>query len=144
MKDRARVLLIWPGGLFGGGANFGVPQLLMIASAIRRASDAIVEVVDFDMERAFGPIDLARVVAGGYDLVGISCYSSYDYLKVMAIGARLRELLPRAWLVTGAITRARDRKTSPRRTRRSTSWWWATASAPWRAWRAPSRAGAAR
>ncbi|MCA9597144.1 MAG: radical SAM protein [Myxococcales bacterium] len=101
MKDRPRVLLIWPGGLFGGGANFGVPQLLMIASAIRRASDAIVEVVDFDMERAFGPIDLARVVAGGYDLVGISCYSSYDYLKVMAIGARLRELLPRAWLVTG-------------------------------------------
>lgn len=99
--DRPRVLLIWPGGLFGGGANFGVPQLLMIARAIRKASDAHVDVVDFDMERAFGPIDLARLVAPGYDLVGISCYSSYDYLKVMAIGARLRELLPAAWLVTG-------------------------------------------
>ena len=31
-----RVLLLWPGGLFGGGANFGVPQLLSIASALRR------------------------------------------------------------------------------------------------------------
>lgn len=99
--DRPRVLLLWPGGLFGGGANFGVPQLLMLAAAIRQKTDAVVEVVDLDMERAFGAVDLARITQGGYDLVGISCYSSYDYLKVMAIAARLRELLPRAWLVTG-------------------------------------------
>src|SRR5205085_8048783 len=33
--DRPRVLLIWPGGLFGGGANFGVPQLLGIAASMR-------------------------------------------------------------------------------------------------------------
>src|SRR5678815_5295916 len=99
--DRPRVLLIWPGGLFGGGANFGVPQLLMIASTIRAKSDAIVDIVDFDMERAFGPIDLGKLLAPGYDLVGISCYSSYDYLKVMAIGERLRAFLPKAWLVTG-------------------------------------------
>ncbi len=99
--DRPRVLLLWPGGLFGGGANFGVPQLLLLAAAIRRSTDAQVDVVDLDMERAFGRVDLARLVAGGYDLVGISCYSSYDYLKVMAIAARLRELLPRAWLVSG-------------------------------------------
>ncbi|MBK7586643.1 MAG: cobalamin-dependent protein [Myxococcales bacterium] len=99
--DRPRVLLLWPGGLFGGGANFGVPQLLMIASAIRQRADVEVDVVDLDMERGLGRVDLARVVQGGYDLVGISCYSSYDYLKVMAIAARLRELLPKAWLVTG-------------------------------------------
>ncbi|MFO0569983.1 MAG: cobalamin-dependent protein [Polyangiaceae bacterium] len=101
LKDRPRVLLLWPGGLFGGGANFGVPQMLLLAAAIRRRTSAEVEVVDLDMERAFGVVDLARIAARGYDLVGISCYSSYDYLKVMAIGARLRELLPRAWFVTG-------------------------------------------
>jgi protein-L-isoaspartate(D-aspartate) O-methyltransferase len=33
--------------------------------------------------------------------VGVSCYSSFDYLKVMALGERLRSVLPRAWLVTG-------------------------------------------
>ncbi len=100
--DRPRVLLLWPGGLFGGGANFGIPQMLSIAGACRRAG-AEVDVVDLDLERALGPVDLARIVARGgpYDLVGISCYSSYDYLKVMEIGAALRRLLPRAWLATG-------------------------------------------
>ena len=58
-SDRVRVLLLWPGGLFGGGANFGVPQLLSIAGVLLRDGDAIVDVVDFDLERAFGPVDLA-------------------------------------------------------------------------------------
>lgn len=99
--DRPRVLLVWPGGLFGGGANFGVPQMLGIAASIRAATEATVDVVDLDMERAFGQVDLAKLVRPGYDLIGLGCYSSFDYLKVMAIGARLRELAPRAWLVTG-------------------------------------------
>ncbi len=99
--DRPRVLLLWPGGLFSGGANFGVPQLLSIAAAIRQKSDAIVDVVDLDMERALGPVNLGELVKPGYDLVGISCYSSYDYLKVMAIAAHLRTHLPKAWFVTG-------------------------------------------
>jgi protein-L-isoaspartate(D-aspartate) O-methyltransferase len=99
--DRPRVLLLWPGGLFAGGANFGVPQLLLLAAAIRKHSGATVDVVDLDMERAFGPVDLGKLLAPGYDLVGLSCYSSYDYLKVMAIAERMRELSPRTWLVTG-------------------------------------------
>ncbi len=99
--DRPRVALIWPGGLFGGGANFGVPQLLMIARAIKQGTSAEVDVIDLDMERAFGPVDLTELLAPGYDLIGISCYSSYDYLKVMALAERIRALAPRAWLVTG-------------------------------------------
>ncbi len=100
-RDRPKVLLLWPGGLFAGGANFGVPQLLSIASVLRRHADAVVDVVDLDMERALGPIDLGRLLGRGYDLVGLSCYSSYDYLKVMALGAEIKRLLPRAWVVTG-------------------------------------------
>ena len=87
--DRPRVLLLWPGGLFGGGANFGVPQLLSIAGVLEQHGDAVVDVVDMDLERAFGQIDL-RALCRGYDLVGVSCYSSYDYLKVMAIAEVLR------------------------------------------------------
>jgi len=100
--DRPRALLVWPGGLFTGGANFGVPQLLAIAAAMKSAADVEVHVVDLDAERAFGPIDLVRLLTRGpYDLVGIACYSSYDYLKVMELGRRVRALATRAWLVTG-------------------------------------------
>jgi protein-L-isoaspartate(D-aspartate) O-methyltransferase len=100
--DRPRVLLLWPGGLFVGGANFGIPQILSIAAVCRRAG-AEVDVVDLDLERALGPVDLKKIVrrGGPYDLVGISCYSSYDYLKTVAIAEQIRALLPRAWLVSG-------------------------------------------
>ncbi|MBX3192441.1 MAG: cobalamin-dependent protein [Labilithrix sp.] len=100
-RDRPRALLVWPGGLFTGGANFGVPQLLAIAAAMR-AADVDVDVVDLDAERAFGAFDLGALVSRRrYDLVGISCYSSYDYLKVCAIASLVREKLPRAWIATG-------------------------------------------
>ena len=104
-RDRARALLVWPGGLFSGGANFGVPQLLAIAAAMKATGDVDVDVIDLDAERAFGhTTDLDTLIAGGdrpYDIVGISCYSSYDYLKVCAIAERVRQKLPRAWVVTG-------------------------------------------
>ncbi len=103
MTDRPRALLVWPGGLFTGGANFGVPQLLAIAAAMRAAADVDVDVVDLDVERAFGKVDLRALIerGGRYDLVGIACYSSYDYLKVMEIAGRVRALLPGAWIATG-------------------------------------------
>ena len=116
--DRPRVLLLWPGGLFGGGANFGVPQLLSIASVLERGGDAIVDIVDLDMERALRAGGSEARLAPGYDLIGISCYSSYDYLKVMAIADSLKRVAPDAWLTTGGyhasarpgdFTRARRR-----------------------------------
>lgn len=97
--DQPRVLLLWPGGLFGGGGNFGVPQLLSLAASAR-AAGALVTVVDLDLERALGPIDVLRLGAG-YDLIGVACYSSYDYLKTLALGALLRRASPRAWLAVG-------------------------------------------
>lgn len=99
--DRPRVLLLWSGGLFEVGANFGVPQLLGMARVLETQADAVVDVVDLDMERGLGGLDFSALARNGYDLVGISCYSSYDYLKVMALGERLRSFLPRAWIVTG-------------------------------------------
>lgn len=99
--DRPRVLLLWPGGVLYGRPNFGVPQLLGLANALARNTSASVSVVDLDMERLLGPIDFRRLLAPGYDLVGISCYSSYDLLKVEALAGWVREVLPDAWLVTG-------------------------------------------
>jgi protein-L-isoaspartate(D-aspartate) O-methyltransferase len=99
-RDRPRALLIWPGSLFGGGGNFGVPQLLAMAAAMKVHADC--DVIDLDTERAFGRVDLSALVARGpYDLIGVACYSSYDYLKVVELGKLLRALAPKAWLVTG-------------------------------------------
>jgi protein-L-isoaspartate(D-aspartate) O-methyltransferase len=100
-KDVPRVLLLWPGGLGGGGGNFGVPQLLSIAGAVRQRTGAHVEVVDLDLERGLGRVDVDAIFARGWDLVGISCYSSFDYLKVCELAKRARAATPRAWLVTG-------------------------------------------
>ncbi|MCA9633681.1 MAG: cobalamin-dependent protein [Myxococcales bacterium] len=102
-RDRPRVLLLWPGGLFSGGGNFGVPQLLSLAQALHRGVDAEVEILDLDSERALSPrgVDLAALAKQRYDLVGVSCYSSYDYLKVVTLGEVLRHHLPDAWLVVG-------------------------------------------
>ncbi len=99
--DRPRVALLWPGGLFSSGANFGVPQLLMIASMLKRQVDAEVDVFDLDMERAFGPFDLSALGRRNYDLIGLSCYSSFDYLKVMEMARMIRAAAPKAWIVTG-------------------------------------------
>jgi protein-L-isoaspartate(D-aspartate) O-methyltransferase len=96
--------LIWPGGLFAGGGNFGVPQLLGLAAIARRAG-ADVSVIDLDCERALSPrgIDLRAIVTrdGLPDLIGIACYSSFDYLKVLAIAEHLKAIAPRAWIATG-------------------------------------------
>lgn len=99
--DALRVLLLWPGGLMRSGANFGVPQLLSMAGVLRQRLGAEVVVVDLPLERAFGPVDLRAIGRRGYDLCGISCYSSYDYLKVMALAATLRAELPEACFVAG-------------------------------------------
>jgi len=98
---RPRVLLISPGGSFAASRCFGVPQILSIAAALRNVANARVDVVDLDFERAFGAVEIARLVRDPYDLVGISCYSSFEYIKVMALAGRLRQILPRAWIVAG-------------------------------------------
>lgn len=99
-RDRPYVLLLWPGGLFAPDASFGVPQLLCLAGAL--ANDAIVDVVDLNMERARGAVDLRRIAERRrYTLVGIAAYSSFEYLKVRAIALHFRELIPEATIVVG-------------------------------------------
>lgn len=94
-----RVLLVWPGAMFEPEGNFGVPQMLNLAQYIRKHASARVDVIDLDMERHFGGFDLAR--CADYDVVGLSCYSSFDYLKVCEIARLIKEACPGVCLVTG-------------------------------------------
>jgi protein-L-isoaspartate(D-aspartate) O-methyltransferase len=100
-----RVLLVWPGTDGAAAGNFGVPQLVTIASYLRAKTNAVVEIVDLYAERALGPVDLERLLSGtsgsGFDVVGFSCYSSYDFLLVDALATVVRRVLPQALLVAG-------------------------------------------
>lgn len=101
MSEALKVALIWPGGVFGSEGNFGVPQILSLAAAAQRTERAAVTVYDLDAERALSGFSPQRFGACAYDIVGFSCYSSYDYLKVMALAAWLRPYAPGAWFVVG-------------------------------------------
>lgn len=96
-----RVALIWPGGVFGSEGNFGIPQILSLAKAAQETGCAEVTVYDLDAERALGTRLDEEIRRGRYDLVAISCYSSYDYLKVMALASWLRPCAEAAWFVVG-------------------------------------------
>jgi protein-L-isoaspartate(D-aspartate) O-methyltransferase len=104
-KKPVRVLLLWPGTDGAAAGNFGVPQLVTIATYVREKTGARIDVIDLFAERALGRVDLGKLLRGpdgaGYDVVGFSCYSSFDFLKVEAIAKLAREVLPRAVLVAG-------------------------------------------
>ncbi len=101
----ARVLLIWPGTDGTAAGNFGCPQLVTMATYVREKTGAHIDIVDLHAERAFGPVDLGRIFRGpegrGYDVVGFSCYSSFDFLKTEAVAQIAREILPTAVICAG-------------------------------------------
>ncbi|MDH5492265.1 MAG: radical SAM protein [Myxococcales bacterium] len=102
---RPRVLLLWPGEMGGGGGSFGAPQLVILGSYLQARTRAEVAIRDLQMERAFGPVSLPRLLAGpdgrGYDVIGISVYSSFDFLKCQAIAEAAKARWPAAWIVAG-------------------------------------------
>jgi protein-L-isoaspartate O-methyltransferase/radical SAM superfamily enzyme YgiQ (UPF0313 family) len=105
MSARPKVLLVWPGSEGAAAGNFGVPQLVGLAGYLRARAGADVTVCDLACERAFGKVDLAKLFAGpdgrGYDVIGFSVYSSFDYLLVSALAELARAGHPRAVLVAG-------------------------------------------
>ena len=100
MSAPVRVLLLWPGTGGAASGNFGVPQLVSLATWLRERAGAAVTVVDLMAERAFGPVNVADLVRG-YDVVCVGVYSSYDHLKCMAIAQVARQESPRAVIVAG-------------------------------------------
>ena len=102
MSTRPKVLLVWPGSEGAAAGNFGVPQLVGLAGYLRARAGAEVTVCDLACERAFGKVDLAKLFAGpdgrGYDVIGFSVYSSFDYLLVSALAeGRANASMSRAW-----------------------------------------------
>lgn len=96
------VLLLSPGILKWTDADFGLPHLVSLGSWVQARTGVRVEILDLGYE-AGDHHALARTLAelGPFLLIGISCYSSYDYLRVMTLARFVRGLYPDVPLVTG-------------------------------------------
>ena len=96
------MLLLSPGIIKWTDADFGLPHLVSMGGLLQRELDLRVEIVDLAYEGGDHRA-LARTLdeLGPYLLIGISCYSSFDYLRVMGLARFIRELYPDVPLVTG-------------------------------------------
>lgn len=105
MTKPVKVLLLWPGADAATAGNFGVPQLVLLGTYARAQTGAQIHIRDLELEQAFGPVSLPRLLAGpdgrGYDIIALSAYSSFDHLKCTAIAELARELHPNAVIMVG-------------------------------------------
>lgn len=96
-----RVLLLWPGCEGPARGNFGVPQLVLMATHARAKTGAEVVIRDLAIEQlAFGPVDVPALFTG-FDVIAFSVYSSFDLLKCQALAEMAREASPDAVIVGG-------------------------------------------
>jgi len=72
-----------------------------LGSFVQAHTDARVAIVDLDCERLLPSPTLDRIFDRRFRVVGISCYSSYDYLTAFALGQEIRRRNPDAVLVAG-------------------------------------------
>jgi protein-L-isoaspartate O-methyltransferase/radical SAM superfamily enzyme YgiQ (UPF0313 family) len=103
--NKVSLLLVWPGTHGAAAGNFGVPQLVGLATYVRGKTGASVAVRDLGAERALGT-DIWKMLAGDengqpWSIIGLSCYSSYDYLLCQAIALRIAEISPETIVVAG-------------------------------------------
>ncbi len=109
MAKKTRVLLLWPGSIGAASGNFGMPQLVGLASYAQANTACEVHLRDLVAERelyrrAGRELSLDAILTGGgegYDVVGISVYSSYDWLLSVELAKRARALMPNVLLVAG-------------------------------------------
>ncbi len=105
---KARVLLVFPGSLFGGRWADGPrvkPELVQLFSELRRAG-YYTDVLDLEAELGNPADDVAREsflqIADGLlaereaDLVVVSCWSALQYSATLAVAERVRRQLPDA------------------------------------------------
>src|SRR5262245_53051384 len=100
-----RALLLWPGTYGASAGNFGLPQLVLLATYLEAQTGARAQLRDLAAERTLFATSLERLLLGadgrGYDVVAISVYSSSDDLACLAIAEMARALLPSAVIVGG-------------------------------------------
>jgi anaerobic magnesium-protoporphyrin IX monomethyl ester cyclase len=96
------LLLISPGILRWEDVDFGVPHLVSIGGYVQEHTGVRVEILDLNYEGG-DRRDLERKLdeLGPFLLIGVSAYSSFDWLRVLSLARFLRARHPGVPLVTG-------------------------------------------
>ncbi len=101
MNRRVSVLLLAPASTCGYEGDFGDPHLVALGSYLQARTDADVEIIDLDCEPFLAAPNPQRIFSRDFDVVGVSCYSSYTYLTSFYLGCEIRRRNPGAVLVVG-------------------------------------------
>ncbi|MCO4764453.1 MAG: radical SAM protein [Myxococcales bacterium] len=102
LRPDPAVLLIAPGIIKWTDLDFGLPHLVSMGGYVQHHTGVRVELLDLNYEGG-DHRQLARTLdeLGPYLIIGISCFSSYDFMRTMALAAFVKELYPDVPLVTG-------------------------------------------
>lgn len=102
MSRSPTVLLISPGILKWTDMDFGLPHLVSMGGYLREHVDVNVELLDLNYEGGDHHQLLSTIASlGELLLIGVSCYSSFDYMRVMALARFLKDHFPDTPLITG-------------------------------------------
>jgi anaerobic magnesium-protoporphyrin IX monomethyl ester cyclase len=96
------LLLVSPGILRWEDVDFGVPHLVSIGGYVQEHTGVRVEILDLNYEGG-DRRDLERKLdeLGPFLMIGVSAYSSFDWLRVLSLARFLRARYPGVPLVTG-------------------------------------------
>ncbi len=102
MSRDPALLLISPGIIKWTDTDFGLPHLVALGGWIKAKLGVRVEILDLGYE-ACDHRELARRIEdlGPFLAIGVSCYSSFDYRRVVALAGFLRERFPGIPLIAG-------------------------------------------
>ena len=102
MTGKPAVLLISPGILKWTDMDFGLPHMVSMGGWLQAHTDVRVELLDLNYEGGdHHQLKATMEELGPFVLIGLSCYSSFDYRRVMALAAFLKQAFPDVPLVTG-------------------------------------------
>ena len=100
--EKKGVVLISPRKIIESDNNFGIPHLVTLAGYLEKELDLRVELFDLNYENKDGRELTKRLRSyGPFHCIGISCYSSFDYLSVMQLGALIKSCFPDVPLIVG-------------------------------------------
>jgi radical SAM superfamily enzyme YgiQ (UPF0313 family)/protein-L-isoaspartate O-methyltransferase len=96
------LLLISPGIIKWTDTDFGLPHLVALGGWVRSKLGLRVEILDLGYE-ACDHRELARRLEdlGPFLAIGVSCYSSFDYRRVVALAGFLQRRFPGVPLIAG-------------------------------------------
>ncbi len=103
-RDKATpaVLLLSPGIIKWTDSDFGLPHLVSIGGYLRERTGVRVEILDLGYEGGdHAHLQRTLTEIEPFLLIGVSAYSSFDYLRVLTLARFLKSRYPRVPLVTG-------------------------------------------